>query len=236
MLPTSSALTSTLCGAPSPASTLVSAMPAARVTEVGALVACGRLGADVEDIDDAAPAPRLHAGKGLPAEPDRREQLEVDVVLPHLVADLQEGAALRGAGVVDEHVDLAERRLGLLVGLAAALRRADVGGDADDLGIARRGNLGPRLVEALLPARDDGDVGAGADEMLGDGPADALAAAGDERVASVHAHLHVLPLCPSFNDRASERPRNLRAAPARHPWDRTMTPLRIARYEPWGAR
>src|SRR5438477_454100 len=43
MKPISSAFTSTLCGAPSLASTLVSAIPAARVTEVGALA---RRGAD----------------------------------------------------------------------------------------------------------------------------------------------------------------------------------------------
>src|SRR5215813_13643580 len=41
MLPTSRALTSTLCGAPSPDSTLVRAMPAARVTAVGAPPGCG---------------------------------------------------------------------------------------------------------------------------------------------------------------------------------------------------
>src|SRR6516164_7143495 len=43
MKPTSIALTSTLCGAPSCESTLVSAMPAARVIEVGALPPRGAL-------------------------------------------------------------------------------------------------------------------------------------------------------------------------------------------------
>src|SRR6185503_3067175 len=97
-----------------------------------------------------------------------------------------------GAGIVDEHVDLPEGRLRRLEGLAAALRGADVGRDGDDLGIAGRGDLGSRLVQPLLPAGDDGDVGAGTGKVPGDGPTDALAAAGDQRVTPAHAHVHVL--------------------------------------------
>ena len=136
-------------------------MPAARVTERRRAGGLRGLGADVEDVDDAAPAARLHAGERQPAQPDGGEQLEVDVVLPQLVGDLLEGPALRGAGVVDEHVDLAERLVRRLVGLAAPVRRADVGGNGDHLGVLRRRrDLGPRLVEALLLPRDDGHIGA----------------------------------------------------------------------------
>ena len=112
-------------------------------------------------------------------------------MLPQLVGDLEERPALGGAGVVDEHVYLAERAGGGLVGLAAAVRGADVGGDGDDLDVGGGGDVGLGLVERALVAGDDGDVGAGAGEVLGDGAADAEAAAGDERIAAVHAHLHV---------------------------------------------
>ena len=61
-------------------STLVNAMPAARVIEVGALPRARRLGADIEHVDDPAPAPLLHLRPDQPRQPDGGEQLLVEVV------------------------------------------------------------------------------------------------------------------------------------------------------------
>jgi len=141
----------------------------------------------IEDIDDAAPASRLHARKSLAAEPDRGQQLQVDVMLPDLVGDLDEGPTLRCAGVVDEHVDVAERLVRCLECGAAAGGRANVGSNGDDLGIGLAGDLCLGLVQALLLARDDRHVGTRLGEVARDGQADALAATRDERIAPVHA-------------------------------------------------
>src|SRR5262249_25493714 len=112
MKPTSIALTSTLCGAPSCESTLVSAMPAARVIEVGALP----LGADMEHVDAAAPPALLHLRPPQPRQPDGGEQLLVQVLLQEFVGQLFERAGGRRAGIVHEDVDLTERLHYFVVG------------------------------------------------------------------------------------------------------------------------
>src|SRR4030088_2984729 len=115
MKPTSSALTSTLCGAPSCDSTLVSAMPAAG-GGWGAPPPARPLGADIEDIDDAPPAPLFHLRPDEPRQPDRREQFLVEVVLQEFVGQLLERAGGGGAGIVHDDVDLAQRLHRFVVG------------------------------------------------------------------------------------------------------------------------
>ena len=113
-------------GPPSPASALVSAMPAARETEVGMLAGTRRLGADVEHVDDAAPAPLLHLRPHQADQADRGEQLLVKILLQDLVGERLELAVARGAGIVDDDVDLAERAHGLVVDALHVGRVPDV--------------------------------------------------------------------------------------------------------------
>ena len=140
-----------------------------------------RLGADVEHVDDAAPAPLLHLRRDQADQADRGEQLVLEILLHDLVGQLLERAVARGAGVVDDDVDLAERLHHLVVGALDVGRGADVGLHADHLlPFALRLDGVDRLVERLAGARQDGDVGAGCGEPRRDREADALAAAGDD--------------------------------------------------------
>jgi hypothetical protein len=191
---------------------LVKASPAARVIEVGALRA-RRLGADIERVDHPAPAPLLHLRPHQSRQPDGGEQLLVEVVAPHLVGDLLERPGTRGAGVVHDDVDLAQRRHGFVVGAL------DVGGDADVT--CNRGHASLRaradalggLVERAAPAGDDGDIGARGREPLGDRKPDALAAAGDHGRAAGETDFHsILPKAPGPRARP-----NFLAAPRPHP-------------------
>jgi len=86
MKPTNIALTRMLCGAPSIERSFVSAM---RLHAIWWSARCRRaaLGADVEHIDDAAPTPLLHLRPDQAREPDRGEQLLVQVLAPDLVGD-----------------------------------------------------------------------------------------------------------------------------------------------------
>src|SRR5918911_603707 len=67
-----------------------------------------RLGADVQDVDDAAPAPLLHLRPDQARESDGGEELQIEVLAPDLVRDLLEGQRSGRAGVVDQDIDLAE--------------------------------------------------------------------------------------------------------------------------------
>src|SRR3954467_8925503 len=160
----------------------------------GRSAACARrLGADIERVDDPAPAPLLHLRPYQPRQPDGGEQLLVEVVAPDLVGDVLERAGARGPGIVHDDVDLAERRHRFVVGAL------DVGGDADvprnggDLSLRARADGLDRLVERATPARDDRDVRARGREPRGDRKADALAAAGDHGRAAGETDFHFLP-------------------------------------------
>ncbi len=98
-----------LNGAPSPASTLISAMPAAREIVVGAEFCARRLGADVEHVDDAAPLAFLHLRPNQPRQPYGRKQFLIEIGLQDFVGEIFERAGARRAGIVDDNVDLAER-------------------------------------------------------------------------------------------------------------------------------
>ena len=108
-------------------------MPAARDTEVGALFGRARLGADIEHVDDAAPAPLLHLRHDQTDQADGGEQFLLDVVVQDVVGQLLERHGARRAGVVDDDVDLAERIHHLAVGALDVRGLADVGRNADHL-------------------------------------------------------------------------------------------------------
>ena len=119
------ALTSTLCGAPSLASTLVSARPAARDIEVGTLSARGALAPMLSTL-----MMRPQRRSFICGEARRMSRMAANSFcsrsqLQHFVGELLERTGARRAGVVDEDVDLAERPHRLVI---AAL---EVGGDPD---------------------------------------------------------------------------------------------------------
>src|SRR5262249_56241515 len=116
-------------------------------------------------------------------------ELKMDVVLPQFVADALEGAALRGAGIVDQDVDLAETRRRLRDRPAAAISGTDVGRHRHHLGVALPGDIGARQIENLLAPRHQRDIGAGPDEGFGDGTADAYAAPRAPGVAPLRGEL-----------------------------------------------
>src|SRR5262249_37508711 len=135
-----------------------------------------RLGADVEHVDDAAPAPFLHPRPGKPGEPDGGEQLLVEVLAPDLVADLLEGAVARGAGIVNPDVDVAEGPGGSLVDALDVGRDADVARNGGDAALSAGANRLARRIERRAPARRDQDVGARGGEARRDRKPEALAA------------------------------------------------------------
>ena len=107
-----------LCSPPSPAITLVSAIPAARDTEVGVDPAAGALAKVLSTLMMRPHLRFLHARPDQAAEADRREQFQIEILLPDLVGHVLERHRARGAGIVDENIDLAEIRDDLAVGAA----------------------------------------------------------------------------------------------------------------------
>src|SRR5205814_4584183 len=99
-------------------------------------VGAGRLGADVEDTDDAAPFPLFHLWHQDAAEADLGEEFEVEIPLPLFVGDRFRRAAYRLAGIVDKDIDLAEFRIGLLAGGLDGPRLRDVAADREYLALA----------------------------------------------------------------------------------------------------
>ena len=106
------------------------------------------------------PATLLHLRPNEPRQPDRGEQLLIEVLAPDLVGDLLEGAGARGSGVVHHDVDLAERRHGLVVGARDIARDGDVPLHGNDAAAAARSNGLGRRIERFTSAGNDGDVGA----------------------------------------------------------------------------
>ncbi len=189
------ALTSTLCGAPSPASTLVSAMPAARDTAVGALAGRGALAPILSTLMMRPQRRSFMPGSARRASRIAREQLEVEIVLPDRVGDLLELAGLRRAGIVDEDVDLAE---GVDDGAPGAPRApaafATSHGKAPHLGLRRGRDAALGLGEGFGAARQDRHFRARLRELGRHRQPQPLAAAGDERSAAVEPDVHRLPL------------------------------------------
>jgi hypothetical protein len=91
----------------------------------GGAAGAGGFGADVEHVDDAAPAAVSHLRPGEAGEADGGEEFEVEVLLPDFVGDGFEGAGAGLAGVVDDDVDAAEAVHDIVIGAL------DVGGFGD---------------------------------------------------------------------------------------------------------
>jgi hypothetical protein len=164
-------------------------MPAARETDVGVDAAGGAFGADIEHVDDAPPFARLHARPDQSAEPDRREQFQIEVFLPDFVGDRFERHRARCSGIVDEHVDPAEIGDHLLVGVGDVRGPGDVANVVANLEIILGQPL-PRRLQIRWAPREDRDLGAGLGEPARHRDADPLAAAGDDGDAILHGYVH----------------------------------------------
>ena len=151
----------------------------------------GRLRADIEHGDDAAPAALLHLREDQAAKADLSEQLQVEIGLPHLVGDRFRRAARRLPGIVDKDVDLAEGRHRLVIGAPDVGGLGDVAADRDHLAARRAGlDLRFRLGERALVARQDRDIGARGRVFLRNREAQPLAAAGYDRASAVQPDFH----------------------------------------------
>ena len=136
---------------------------------------------DRRDVDDAALAPRDHAGL---AHRLAHQEDAADVQVHHLVPGFERVVLGRrapgGAGVVDQDVDLAQALHRLVADLLDLRRVAGVGGHparVDALGLQVRGGL----FQVGRLARGEQDLRAGLAQALGDLQPQAARAAGDER-------------------------------------------------------
>ena len=90
-------------------------MPAAREIVVGALPSRGALAPMLSTLMTRPQRCAPSSGPGEPRQPDGGEHFLIDILTPDLVGDLLERAVARGAGIVDDDVDLAEGLCGLVV-------------------------------------------------------------------------------------------------------------------------
>ena len=113
-------------------------------------------------------------------------------------------AQAEARGVVDQHVDAAQR-LGRGRHPGGDGRRVGevAGHGVDAVALAR--DVGARLLERRGAASAHGDVGAGSGELQRDGAADAAAAAGDEHALAIEIESHVVRAWsePCGNDSSS---------------------------------
>jgi hypothetical protein len=142
------------------------------------------------DVLHAAPAARHHAGQVGAGEADAREHVDLEVAAPLVVGDGEGVGRAEDPEVVDEHVDLGERR----DRARRALLGRDVGGERLDLGARMRGEQPvARGGRALLVAAVDDHAGARVEQPLRDRVADALRGARDEGGGSGEVDAHVVP-------------------------------------------
>jgi hypothetical protein len=147
---------------------------------------------EAADGDDAAEARQHHVGEEGAAERERGAHVHRERGGDLGVADVVQLLGLvEDGGAEDEQrrrTEGARRRQRLVGGPGGA----EIDGDGG--GLASGGaHLGGRLVEVVLPARGDGDMGALAGERARDRPADAAPPAGDQRDLPVEAEIHVRP-------------------------------------------
>jgi hypothetical protein len=135
-------------------------------------------------------ASRAQVGDRQADQADRREQLELEVVLPGGVGDRGEGGGGRGAGVVDEDVEPAVAGDDGVDQAGDVVGAADVGRHRGDLRACLCGQLARGPGEHVGPPGAHDHLRALAGERPGGGPADALAAAGDERDPVVKVEVH----------------------------------------------
>ena len=136
-------------------------------------------------------------GHDQPRQPDRGEQLLIEVVLQEFVGQLLEWPGCRRAGIVHDDVDLAERLHGVVVSPANIGGNSDVADDGvNTSSVARADGFGGGG-EGFAPAGDDGDVGARGREPGRNRKPYPLAAAGNDGRPAGETDVHsVLPIAP----------------------------------------
>src|SRR5215467_8872216 len=192
MKPTSIALTSTLCGAPSCESTLVSAMPAARVIEVGALPPRGALAPMLSTLMMRPQRRSFICGHTSRVSRMAANSFWSKSCCRNSSVSFSNEPVARRAGIVHEDVDLAERLHYFVVGTLDIGGARHVALDADHPPAIRPDGL-DRMIERFAPARDNGNLGARGCKPLRDGEPDALASAGDHRGPAGETDVHSYP-------------------------------------------
>ena len=130
----------------------------------------------------------LELGQREASEPHRREERELERLLPRRVVEVGERAGLRPARVHDEHVDAAQAFRALVDEPAAAVLGADVGVDPD----SAAAELGRDLLDPRPVPGADRDLRALADELRGDRAPEPLARGRDEHALAAQAEIHAL--------------------------------------------
>ena len=179
-----------LCGAPSCESTLVSAMPAAREIEVGALPPRGALAPMLSTLMTRPHLRSFICGQTSRVIRMRGEQLLVEVVAPDLVGQIFERAGARRAGIVDDDVDLAERLHRLVVDTLDVGSLGDVAGNAGDPPFATLAPIALTASSSVSRPRARSRRRRRSSRSARDRVADALAAAGDDGAAARKTDVH----------------------------------------------
>src|SRR5262249_5005230 len=120
-------------------------------------------------------APAAHRGEDRPDRAHEAHHVQLPHLVPLLVGQLLEARLVGDPNVVDEAVDLTQRRRYFVDDLTRRLGLPQVGGDAEN----RAGRLA-RVFHALRVAADDGYSGALGGEELGRCQPDSVAGAGDD--------------------------------------------------------
>src|SRR5262249_21294580 len=118
-------------------------------------------------------------------------ELELEGLLPVLLAEIEDLAAGGRARVVDEHVDPAQARGRRIDDALDVVGPREVAGHREHLGAGRARELAGRRLERGLVPRADRPLHAFLSEPERDRLADTLAAAGDQRRLSLQAEVHV---------------------------------------------
>jgi hypothetical protein len=140
--------------------------------------------------DDPAPIALHHARQIGPRQADAGHDVDLEEPRPFAVRDLEEILRAEDAEIVHEDVG---GGLGGHQG-RAALRCAEIGGDATDHGPGHRPpQRRDRGINAGLAAAVHDHPGAGLGETLGDGKADACGRARDDRGLVGQVDLHGMP-------------------------------------------
>src|SRR5206468_9534605 len=117
-------------------------------------------------------------------------ELQLERLLPVFFGEVEDLAAGRGAGVVDEDVDAAEARGGRVDDALGVVGPRQIAGHREHLGAGRSRQLFRRGLERVLAAGADRDTRPFLGEPARDGFADAFAAARHQRHLALQAEIH----------------------------------------------
>ena len=169
----------------------------------GARLRARGLRADVQRVDDPPPALAAHVRNAEPAEAYRREELQIEVVLPVVVVDIEKRLGIRRPGVVHENVDRAAGLGRLGVGPRNLVGQADIGrnGCMGSIGVGSPERV-ERLVEHGLVPGHHRHCGTRGSERLGHRPSQTPAAAGDQCSTAVKSQFHTRTICEGVDVKA----------------------------------